>query len=771
MTAGVTTPNLPPSNQVDSLIGNRAGSSVQIPISTVSAQLASSGPLSDQLKAAKEGRGAYLTRADLYAVTAPEGVVALVVSDPTPAYNGQYRSTGAAWTRFADLDNAEVAAEVMAARDGDPSLNDRLNGLGNAADEAGTLARGVLGRMVTAASLPALAEAGVVLAFVDRASGMVAGWIDRNGALHADLVGAPRRMAVPPLDYIPLWGVVRDGRFFGIDKDGELIAEINRALSRVGLAPDHRGYGLAWEMVFAGSKGEPILAHRKGGGLVDFGRARAPVIGTEWLTSAGVRVAPLSAGAVECVVAYFHTGERRVLTPPGEGMHYSAPELAYGGVSVRCWRSDGVNPGELVAVSIARPGFVVDDDPDVAWAIIGDGQSLAQGSHGAPTPWPYKSVDWPDHLLTVDNTVLPGDIRSGRNAGSATYRLDPATLGGLVPIRPQTGILSGHGLTPIEALVCQLQDDIVTLIGRPQRIIAWTGGVGGASITQLTTGTENDLNQRDVLTAAHRACQDRGWRMRLAAVRWAHGETDAPWDSADYAAAVDAYRDAFNTFAMGVTGQTRAPVWLLAQPSSFAESIDNEIDRTSVIGMMALMAARPLDTTVTGPGYADQSGYAVDQMHFTNAGYLSQGEADAPIVRAAIWGGAQDRPLYALSAVISGAVITVTWSEPVEIADDMPARPNLGVEVSNGTDAFLTIISHTLTGSVSTITLSAPVAPEDVAALRVQIGMTGQSYPTRLPENVPTTNVRTVRTAYRAYATGVLRHRHALHQRLSVTPA
>jgi hypothetical protein len=157
-------------------------------------------------------------------------------------------------------------------------------------------------------------------------------------------------------------------------------------------------------------------------------------------------------------------------------------------------------------------------------------------------------------------------------------------------------------------------------------------------------------------------------------------------------------------------------------------------------------------------------------MHMTNAGYLAQGEADAPILRAAIWGGAQDRPLYAVSAVISGAVITVTWSEPVEIADDMPARPNLGVEVSNGTDSFLTIVSHTLAGATSTITLSAPVAPGDVPNLRVQIGMTGQSYPTRLPENVPTTNIRTVRTAYRAYATGILRHRHALHQRLSVTP-
>ena len=770
-TSGVTTPNLSKLTLADELVANREGNTGVIPVANVAQQLVASGAISEALRDARDGRKAYLTRAELLAVTnASEGTVGLVTADPTAGYNGQYRRTGATWVRFADLDNATVATEVQVARGVSPTLGARLNAIGAASEEAQTLARQAAGRAVSAAALPALAEAGVVLVFMDRDTGSIAGWIGGDGVFRAEIAGQAHPLPAPALDYVPLWGADRDGEFFGFSTDGEVIGQINRAFSQAGIAPDLRGYGLDWSLVFADARGEPAFAHRRQGGLVDLARGRAPVVGTEWLTPAGVQVAPLTVGAFECVVAYMRSGERRVLTPPGEARHYRAPELAYGGVSVRCWRANGAG-GELVAVSIERPGFVVADDPDVAWLVCGDGQSLAQGSHGAPTPWPFTSTVWPDHLMTVQNTVLPGDIRSGRNAGDYLYRLDPATLGGLTPIRPQTGILSGHGLTPVEALVCQLQDDIVTLIGRPQRIVAWTGGVGGASINQINTGTANDLNQRDVMAAAVAACRARGWSPVMAAVQFTHGETDAPMLSADYAAAVSAYRDDLNAYVLSLTGQSQVPVWLVAQPSSFAESIDDETTRSSVIGMMQMMAARPADTIVTGPGYADQSGYAADCMHMTNAGYLAQGEANAGILRAALWGGAKDRPLHAVSATISGAVITVQWSEPVEFASDMPVRLHHGVEVSNAANSFLTILSHTLEGQTSTITLSAPVDAGDIAGLRVQIGMTGQSYPERLPENVPTTNIRTIRKAYRAYATGVERHRHALHQRLPVTQA
>ncbi len=749
------TNNLPLSQLVDSLVANYQGSTRKIPVGDLSRQLAASGEIAEQLQAASVGRLAYATRAELLATTAPEGAVALVTNDGNAAFNGQYRRTATTWTRFADLDNAALAQEIQAARATSTNLGLRL-------DEIDATASNAAARLVTAAALPSLAEAGVALAFVDRDSGAVAAWVDRDGRLHADVKGAPARLPVPARDYVPAWGAERDGRFMGFDIEGEVIGEVGRAVARAGLAPDGPGHGLDWQLVFRGRDGNPILATRPQGGIIDFGRARAPVIGTEWLTAAGVRVAPLAAGAVECVVAYFHHGERRVLTPPQEGLHHTAPELAYGGISVRCWRHDGAGAGSIVAVSIARPGFVVDDDPDLAWIVMGDGQSLAQGSHGVGTPWPYRSVDWPDHLLTVDNSLRPGDIRTGRNANAADFLVDPATLTGLTSIRPQPGVGPTHGLTPLEALVCALQDDIVQLIGRPQRIIAWTGGAGGTAIANLGVGSANEANQQQIMTAA----------VRFAAMRWTHGESDATAVSQTYANEVSAYRAALDGHAMALTGQTEAPIWLVAQPSSFAESIDSETDRTSVIGMMLMMAARPADTFVTGPGYPDQEHYLqTDMMHMTNLGYLAQGEADAGILRAALWGGAEDRPLLALSAEISGAVITVTWSEPVEIAPDMPARPHLGVEVSTGTDSFLTINSHTLNGAQSTITLSAAPAPGDIANLRLQIGMTGQSQPERLPGNVPGTQIRTIRAAYRSYRTGRMRHRYALHQRISLTQA
>lgn len=613
-----------------------------------------------------------------------------------------------------------------------------------------------------------LANAGVILAFMDRVTGKIAAWFDRNGTLHANLHNGYRRLPTSPMDYVPMWGCLINGQFYGVSKEGEFIGKIDRAFFQAGIAPDCFGPDLDWSFVFAGKSGVPSIAYRHQGGIVDMGRARAPVVGTEWLNSGGTQVAPLSVGAFECVVAYFHDGERRVLTPPSEGLHYRAPELAYGGVSARCYRSDG----KIVAVSIERPGFVVEDDPDVAWALVGDGQSLAEGSGGGTgAEWPFRTVQWPDHLLTVQNTILPGDIRTGRDATTYTFRIDPATIGGLTTIKPQIGVSTAHGLTPIETMACQLQDDIVRYIGRPQRFIIWTGGFGGTSITNLTTGTENDLNQRDVLQAAYDACQERGWRLNLAVVRWAHGETDAPMVSTDYADATDDYRVDFNTFAMGVTGQTNTPVWILSQPSSFAEIIDDEETKVSIIGMIKMMEDNPDDVVVTGPGYSDLEYYNTDHVHFNNFGYLAQGEADAMIMRSKVWGGAEDNPLYAISAEISGAVITITWSEPIEEADDIPAVDNLGVEVSDGPGTFLTVVSHIISGSESTLTLSASVDPGDVPDLLVQIGMTGQSWPTRLAENVPRTNIRTVREAYHSYRTGVVRHRHALHQRIPVSLA
>lgn len=108
MPDGVTTDLLPEALIVDSLIGNRDGSTVRILIERLAALLVSLiGPV-------------YGTRAALYADLAwPANSVAHVRADGTPAFNGIYKKSGAsgagAWTRIGDLPSGAVEASQLAA--------------------------------------------------------------------------------------------------------------------------------------------------------------------------------------------------------------------------------------------------------------------------------------------------------------------------------------------------------------------------------------------------------------------------------------------------------------------------------------------------------------------------------------------------------------------------------------------------------------------------------------------------------------------------------
>lgn len=122
---GVRTPNLTEVSVADEVIANRAGSTVLVPVDSLAAQLAASGPIADAISAAGTGP-AYETRAQLYAdLNWKAGSVGRVYGDSTEAYRGVYVKLGSSgsgsWLRIGPLpggDTSGMQAEIDAVEAG-----------------------------------------------------------------------------------------------------------------------------------------------------------------------------------------------------------------------------------------------------------------------------------------------------------------------------------------------------------------------------------------------------------------------------------------------------------------------------------------------------------------------------------------------------------------------------------------------------------------------------------------------------------------------------
>lgn len=107
---GVTTANLPATSLADSVLVNRDGSTAQMDINLLAAQIAVETP-----------GPRYPTRAALYADLAwPVDAQGIVWGDVTEAYRGLYRKSGASgagsWARYADLPLSTVSLSLLDAK-------------------------------------------------------------------------------------------------------------------------------------------------------------------------------------------------------------------------------------------------------------------------------------------------------------------------------------------------------------------------------------------------------------------------------------------------------------------------------------------------------------------------------------------------------------------------------------------------------------------------------------------------------------------------------
>jgi len=137
MPAGVTSTNLPEASVIDTLVGNRAGSTVMIDPARLAQQLSL-----DAIVVNLE------TRALLFADLAwPEGARGAVWGDPTEALRGVYLKAGASgagsWSRIGDLPQTSLSAAQLASKAARDAPIITLQSSGNATAQTAALPAGV----------------------------------------------------------------------------------------------------------------------------------------------------------------------------------------------------------------------------------------------------------------------------------------------------------------------------------------------------------------------------------------------------------------------------------------------------------------------------------------------------------------------------------------------------------------------------------------------------------------------------------------------------
>lgn len=330
--------------------------------------------------------------------------------------------------------------------------------------------------------------------------------------------------------------------------------------------------------------------------------------------------------------------------------------------------SSGCDSGETAAstddagtagtTDLAPPADLLPPRPPFDWlAFVGTGQSLSVGvASGAviskDTNTPHRKLQYagPDPCNPFDGrgtfslVPLVEPIRSG---------LSCAALSGEYPANIQ-------GETPHSAFAKQLsillaQDggpdvpELHSVVGWSGRAIQFINKAGGAK------GYPGSLSEGAQFKQAAMAA---GKTLGYGAVLLTHGESDAA--NTIYGQQVWQLAQDYEQDLQKLTGQSAGIPMLLSQQNTFPTGPGRA---PSTVAQWQVGVDHPGKVICTGPKYQYQ--YAADKIHLLSAGYVQLGQKYAQVfyevgIRRGSW-----QPLQPLSAVRSGAVISLKLQVPV----------------------------------------------------------------------------------------------------------
>jgi len=306
-------------------------------------------------------------------------------------------------------------------------------------------------------------------------------------------------------------------------------------------------------------------------------------------------------------------------------------------------------------------GAAIPDDPNTIIMVISYGQSNTTGTNISGAPYFMSSAAYPGDLLMFDVAVGTPDVRAGTNRfqTSNNVALVGTNLIGftdLVPVVANwTGAGDGYlGQTYMESFCYRLAQDCEENFGWRPPVLAFAGGVGGAtlynllkpSMTNYVAPASANPPYTDLITAvtaAQRLAAARGKKLYVACVLWWQGEGGSGNTSlgdgtlasiADYASNLAALKSQLWTDISAITGQSASPAWIGIQ---HVDTFDYET--TGSFGNSAALAAGTLAALIPAYPAFDLGWVGADYLHMNTLGVTAFGEYLYKAAKATLFGG------------------------------------------------------------------------------------------------------------------------------------
>lgn len=406
--------------------------------------------------------------------------------------------------------------------------------------------------------------------------------------------------------------------------------------------------------------------------------------------------------------------------------------------------------GALTRVAFDRGGdLYMPDAPELIMLLPIYGQSLSVGSNGVPPLWINTWRDW---LLMPSTGQATDDIRLGlpASAGPPGTLLDPQTIIGFRPLEAKAGWQSTtYGQTPAETCL-----DTLHRLGRdrlhlPTRWCAIAPGVGGATIAELSSGTNPFVNAAAATGRLVELAAAQGRHVWVPGVLWDQGESNQTTPIATYLSALAQLQADLETALQAHTAQASAIPLFMSQPSSFGKGVANatlailQAHEDTPDTHILVGAKYHLDYDIGGPGPGDD-----DNVHLSERGYWLDGEYKAKAIAATAFGLSRWQPLSPIRAGVSrtGADIDIPMHVPVPplVIDTTTISERSGtvagfVAVDTVTSAVLPIDTVTL-ADATTVRLTLAFSPSN--PVRVEYALEGHVTFPRIEAERPRGNLR-----------------------------
>lgn len=204
------------------------------------------------------------------------------------------------------------------------------------------------------------------------------------------------------------------------------------------------------------------------------------------------------------------------------------------------------------------------------------------------------------------------------------------------------------------------------------KVIGVLGGSGGASINQLSKGSQYYQNVIDNITTAKASCDAAGLTMNVPCFTWTQGEENmrcgvnppsygsGTFDPLTYATQLASLITDFNTDIKAITGQTNDVLCISYQVASH-----NSYARYPRIAMQQDLLAKTDNRMILGKVMYDLDYDAVDQVHAPARSYRNMGNMYGVAAWRKTVTNQPNKHLTPLSHVVSGNQVTITFDVPV----------------------------------------------------------------------------------------------------------